>query len=278
VTLSERATGTLQLALTRAVSRSLGECEVTFFERQPIDIATAEAQHSTYCHVLRRHGLHVLRLPAEHALPDAVFVEDPVLVLDEVALALRAGAASRRGEVDSMLPVLERVRTVERMRAPATADGGDIVQIDHTLFIGRSTRTNDAGIRQIEEIVRPHGYRVVPVAMQGCLHLKSGCTWTGDRVLLNPDRVDATPFQEWRPIHVPETEPDAADVLRLATRVLIPASFPLTAALLRHEGYAVEPIDVSELQKAEAGVTCLSVIFDVETLPAGLEPLLLTED
>jgi dimethylargininase len=263
----------MQIALTRAVSRSIGDCEVTFVERSPIDIGRAEAQHDAYCRTLERHGLLVLRLPAEHELPDAVFVEDPVLVLDEIAIGLRAGAASRRAEVESMLPALQHFRTIERMQAPGTADGGDIVRIDRTLFIGRSARTCEAGIRQLADIVQPHGYRVIPVSMQGCLHLKSGCTFTGDRVLLNPDYVDPTPFAAWRPIPVPVTEPEAADVLRLATHVLMPDTFPLTAALLRREGHAVETIDVSELQKAEAGVTCLSVIFETDNLPAAARPL-----
>jgi dimethylargininase len=126
-------------------------------------------------------------------------------------------------------------------------------------------------------MVRPHGYRVVAVAMQGCLHLKSGCTWTGDCVLLNPAYVDPAPFAAWRQVHVPPVEPNAADVLRVGAQVLIPSSFPVTAALLRHEGHEVETVEVSELQKAEAGVTCLSVIFDSHIVPAAVRPLVLPE-
>jgi dimethylargininase len=258
----------MPIALTRAVSRMLSECEVTYVERSPIDVARAAAQHDAYCRVLAAHGLTVLRLPAQDEMPDAVFVEDPVIVLDEVAIALMSGAASRRAEAESILPILRLFRPIETLRLPGTVDGGDVVRIDRTLFIGRSSRSNSEGIRQLGELVTAHGYRVVPVPMQGCLHLKSGCTWVGDgRVLINPAYVDASSFQLYSPICVPAAEPAAADVLRLGDAVLMPDTFPLTAALLKREGYAVETVDVSEFQKAEAGVTCLSVIFEAEALP-----------
>jgi dimethylargininase len=202
-------------------------------------------------------------------MPDAVFVEDPVTVLDEVAIALVSGAASRRAEVESMLPILQCFRPIETLHLPGTVDGGDVVRIDRTLFIGRSSRSNAEGIRQLGEIAAAHGYRVVPVQMQGCLHLKSGCTWVGDgRVLINPAYVDVSAFAKYSPICVAAEEPEAADGLRLRDCVVLPHTVPLTAALLRREGYPVETVDVSEFQKAESGVTCLSVIFEAEALPA----------
>ncbi len=249
-------------AITRAVSRSLAECELTWLERVPIDVALAMRQHDAYAQALERQGLRVLRMPAEDGLPDAVFVEDPLLVLDEVAVALRMGAVSRRAEVDSLLPVIGEYRDVIRMQPPGTIDGGDIVRIGRQLFVGQSSRSDAPGTAQLAAIVAGFGYTVVPVAVRGCLHLKSGCTSLGDRVLLNAGWIDASPFQSFHPLHVPASEPAAADVLTLPHTLLLPASFPATAELLRATGHSVTTVDVSELQKAEAGVTCMSVLFD----------------
>jgi dimethylargininase len=264
----------MRIALTRAVSRSIADCEVTFVERAPIDVALAEAQHAACIELLRRHNLVVLRLPAQHALPDAVFVEDPVVVVDEVAVALRAGATSRRPEVDSIVPVLERFREVRPIEEPGTIDGGDVLAIGHTLFAGRSQRTNDDGISQLASIVRPHGYDVIAVDMHDCLHLKSGCTFLGRHLLINPDWIDASPFGALPLVRVASDEPDAGDVLRLDPAILMAEGFPATAAAVRACGYAVETLDISEFRKAEAGVTCLSVIFEATSVPPDLDALI----
>jgi len=261
------------VALTREVSRSIGDCEVTFIERMPIDVALARRQHEAYCVALGRHGLAVIRLPARDDQPDAVFIEDPLLVLDEVAIVLSPGAASRRAELDSLVPVIEQFRPVERITLPATIDGGDVLRIGRRLFVGESTRTNTHGVRALDELASPHGYGVIPIRVRGCLHLKSGCTCVGDRVLINADWVDSEPFRDFAPI--PVAEPWAADVLQLPDSILIPSSFPETAARLAGLGYAVDAIDVSELQKAEAGVTCMSVIFEAPALPPDLQRLVI---
>jgi dimethylargininase len=263
----------MRFALTRGVSASLADCEVTFVQRDAIDVDRAVHQHLRYTQLLQSHGYTVLRLPARHDLPDAVFVEDPVIVLDEVAIALRAGAPSRRAEVDSIMPVLEAFREVRRIADPGTVDGGDVLCIGRTLFVGLSTRSNTDGIRQLGEAVVPFGYRVVPVPMRDCLHLKSGCTWLGREVILDPARVEAAPFADYPVVHVPETEADAADVLLLEDVIVMADTFPRTAELVRSLGHVVEAIDVSEFQKAEAGVTCLSVLFEAPALPAAVAGL-----
>jgi dimethylargininase len=257
----------MRVALTRAPSHSLAQCEVTYLERQPIDIERAERQHESYVRLLRDLGHEVIRLPAEHDLPDAVFVEDPVIVLDEIAVGLRSGAESRRTEVESLMPVLERYRPVHRIEAPGTIDGGDVLRIGRTLHVGRSRRTSDDGIRQLAALVEPFGYMVNAVSMDGCLHLKSGCTYTGREVLIDPDRIDESAFPGLTLLPVPASEPDAADILWLGSSIVIADTFPQTTRLLRERGHAVHPIDVSEFQKAEAGVTCLSVIFEATTRP-----------
>lgn len=248
-------------ALTRQVSPSFAACELTFLARRPIDVGKAIAQHRAYEACLSELGAHVLSLPAEPSFPDAVFVEDPAIVLDEVAIITRPGAESRRGETKSLARALAPFRELRRLLEPGTLEGGDVVHVGKTLYVGLSKRTNQAGIEQLAELLKPFGYRVVPVEVTGCLHLKSGTCWAGgDVILANRQWVDASAFEDFRIIDV--AEPDAADVLPLNGKVVIPSTFPRTAEVLAAAGFAVHPIDVSELQKAEAGVTCMSLLFE----------------
>jgi dimethylargininase len=250
-------------AITRAVSPSMNDCQLAFMERQPIDIAKAIAQHGRYEACLASLGIAVVSLPAVPEQPDAVFVEDPAIVLDEVAIMTRMGAESRRGESASLAEAIARFRPLRWIGAPGTIEGGDVVRIGATLFAGRSARSNDAGIAQLAQELAPFGYAVRPVEMRGCLHLKSACTYLGrDTVLANRDWADLGPFAHVRVIETPRSEPAAADVLAIGETVIVPASFPETARMLEGAGWRVVAIDVSELQKAEAGVTCMSLIFD----------------
>lgn len=247
-------------AIVRGVSPSMNRCELTYLERQEIDIGRAVAQHGAYVRCLRELGVSVDELPADPELPDCVFVEDPAVVVDEVAVIARMGAASRRPETIAMAQALGRYRPLHRMSAPATLDGGDVFRVGRTLFAGLSQRTNAEGIRQLREAVTPYGYEVQPVEVRGCLHLKSGACWIGGRTLLvNREWVDVTQFEGYDLVDV--QEPWAADVLVLGNVVLMPEGFPRTQAELTRSGFTVRSIDVSELQKAEAGVTCMSVIF-----------------
>jgi dimethylargininase len=247
-------------AIVRAVSPALGQCELTYLERQEIDVARAIEQHANYVRHLRESGLTVYELPADPRLPDSVFVEDPAVVVDEVAVIARMGAESRRGESQAMAEALARYRPLVRMTAPATLDGGDVFRVGQTLFAGLSRRTNGEGIAQLRAAVEPWGYEVRAVEVRGCLHLKSGACWVGGETLLvNREWVDASVFDGYDMIDV--EEPWAADVLVFGNFVLMPEGYPKTRALLERAGFPVRTIDVSELQKAEAGVTCMSVIF-----------------
>jgi dimethylargininase len=250
-------------AVTRKVSPNLGSCQLEFLKRSEIDVAQAAAQHRRYEACLEDLGARVLSLPALSEYPDCVFVEDPALVLDEIAIATRMGVASRRGETESLAAALAQFRPVSALREPATLEGGDVARMGKRLYVGLSRRTNAEGIRQLAELVQPLGYRVVPVAVTGCLHLKSACCSIGDdTVLMNPTLIDATPIRDCEVLRVPAEEPFASDVLRIGATVVIPASFPRTRDLLESSGFDVRPIDVSELMKAEAGVTCMSLVFD----------------
>jgi len=252
-------------ALTRQVSPSFAACELTFLARQPIDVAKAMEQHRDYEACLRELGAHVISLPADPEFPDGVFVEDPAIVLDEVAIITRPGAESRRGETETIAQALAPFRELRYLRAPATLEGGDVVHIGKTLYVGLSRRTNREGIEQLAYFLEPFGYRVVPVEVHGCLHLKSGACWAGgDAILANRRWVDTTPFHGFRIVDVAPDEPSAADVLPIGNTVLVPSNFIETRKILQASGIAVRPIDVSELQKAEAGVTCMSLLFETQ--------------
>ena len=251
------------MAITRAVSPSMNDCQLAFAERRPIDIAKAVAQHDQYQACLRSLGIAVVSLPALPDLPDAVFVEDPAIVLDEIAIITRMGAESRRGESASLAEAVARFRPLRWIAAPGTLEGGDVVRMGSALFVGRSARSNDAGIAQLARELAPFGYAVRAVEMRACLHLKSACTYLGhDTLLANRSWVDLATFGNARVIDVAPGEPAAADALAIGDTVIIPASFPETAHTLEDAGWRVLPIDVSELQKAEAGVTCMSLVFD----------------
>jgi len=248
------------VAVTRAVSRSISECELTFLKRKAIDYARADAQHRAYEDCLRSLGLRVISLPAIEDLPDSVFVEDPAVVLDEVAILGRPGAPSRRPEVPCLAAALAPFRPLRRIAAPGTLEGGDIVRAGRTLFAGLSGRTNAEGVAQLAAIAEPLGYRVVPVEVRGCLHLKSACCYLGGETMLaNREWFDAGALAGYRLLDVAEEW--AADVLAIGETVLMPANFPETAALVKAEGFHTHALDVSELQKAEAGVTCMSLTF-----------------
>ncbi|MGC1905862.1 MAG: arginine deiminase family protein [Candidatus Acidiferrum sp.] len=254
-------------AITRAVSPSIVDCELTFVDRQPIHLAKAQSQHHDYELLLEKLGAKVISLPAEPTLPDSMFVEDPAIVLDELAVIFPLGTKSRQPEAPSLAKALAPFRKLAHVTAPASIEGGDVLCIDRTLYVGQTTRTNPEGIRQLAEIVAPHNYKVVPVPVTGCLHLKSGVTWVGGVTLLaNRPWFDTTPFSGFKWIDVDSVEPHAANALALGDTVIFPASFPLTRAKIESAGFHVTPLDISELQKAESGLTCSSLIFEVSSV------------
>jgi dimethylargininase len=251
------------VALTRAVSPALARCELTFVERRPIDLSKAEAQHRDYQQLLAKHGAKVICLPAEPELPDSMFVEDPAIVLDELAVILPLGAASRRPEAESLEKALSHIRKIARVELPGTVEGGDILRVGRRLVVGVTGRTNSEGIRQLAGILAPYGYEVTGVSVTGCLHLKSAVTHVGRNTLLaNRAWFDTDPFLDFTWIDVDPAEPHAANALAIGDTVIFPACFPRTRARLETAGFQVTSLDISELQKAESGLTCSSLIFE----------------
>jgi dimethylargininase len=250
------------IAITREISDDFAKCELTHLERVPIDVDVARAQHEEYVRVLAELGCRVIRISSGEHLPDSVFIEDTAVVLDEVAIICRPGAESRRAEVDAVAGTLWLHRKLEEIQAPATIDGGDVLVAGRTLFIGRSSRTNDEAIAQCARVCEPLGYQIRPVEVRECLHLKSAVTALDNRrLLVNPDWIDTTVLTPFEVIDVHPDEPAAANVVRLDAALVAAAAFPKTASRLEHRGYLVRTVDVSEIAKAEGAVTCCSLIF-----------------
>ncbi len=252
------------VALTRKPSSLLESGERTHVGREAIDVSRALVQHDMYRATLAMCGLDVHRLDDAEAFPDGVFVEDTAVVVDEVAVITRPGAACRRPEVGGIELALRAYRVTERVAAPATLDGGDVVVVGRTILVGRSERTNEEGIHALAGITRRFGYGVVPVRMRGCLHLKSGCTLLPDgRLLLNRAWIEIDDLAGFDLVDVANDEPWGGDVAIANDMIIAAKTFPKTIVILEREGFAVKAVDVSEFARAEGGVTCLSLIFRV---------------
>jgi dimethylargininase len=250
------------IAITRGVSPTIGKCELTYLERKAIDVQLAQAQHHQYEECLAALGCEVHRLLAEPDLPDSVFVEDIAIVVDELALITRPGADSRKPETISVARALEPYRKLYYIEAPGTVDGGDVLRVGKTIFVGLSSRSNPSAIEQMRGILQPYGYTVEGVRVNGCLHLKSAVTQVAqDTLLINSDWVDAHTFREWNLIEVDALEPHAGNALLVGETVVYPTGFPRTRRRLEAHGIPVMTVDLSELAKAEGAVTCCSLIF-----------------
>ena len=250
-------------AITRAISPAFNACELEFLERQKIDLARAAAEHDEYERFLAEMGASLISLLAEADLPDSVFVEDPAVVVDEVAVMTRMGAVSRRREGESLAAALARFRPLLWIQEPATLEGGDVLRVGRKLFAGHSARTNAEGIEQFRRELQPFGYQVERVEVWRCLHLKSAVTYLGDQtVVINRSLIDPAPLAGFRMIDVAEEEPWAANTLALGGVVLIPTAYPRTAEKIESAGFRTRAIDISELMKAESGLTCSSLIFE----------------
>lgn len=251
------------IAITRPPTGALARCELTYLDRQPIDLTRALEQHRRYEETLRALGVNVVRLPAEDDMPDACFVEDTVCVLNEVAIMANPGAASRRGEIASVAKALESLRKITRVAGDATFDGGDVLRVGSTVFVGQTKngRTNQAGAEAISDVAVPLGYTVRVIPFDGCLHLKSAATQLGEKaVIVNHDWVDPSAFALLKVVCASPREPSGADVLLVGDMVIAAASAPETVETIKRAGYQTKTLDVSEFEKAEAALTCLSIL------------------
>ena len=249
-----------QIALVRRPSTRLGDGIVTHVDRLPVDPELAAEQHAGYVAALAEAGWQVRDVAPADELPDSAFIEDAVVVFDGLAVLTRPGAPERLAEVEGAeAAVRELGLDLARIEAPGTLDGGDVLRVGATLYVGRGGRTNDEGIRQLGELVAPRGGTVVAVALDGVLHLKSAVTALPDGTIVCADErcVDTGALPRIRP--VPE-EGGSHVVLLGGNRILMAASAPRSADLFRELGLDVTTVDISEFEKMEGCVTCLSVL------------------
>ena len=246
--------------LVRAPSSGLAEGIVTHIRRAPVDVPLARAQHAAYADALAASGWIIQPVPVAEDCPDSVFVEDAVVVCEDLAVLARPGARTRRAEVAGVAGIARSLglRTA-RIQEPGTLDGGDVLQAGHTVYVGRGGRTNGAGIRQLRTLLAPLSRTVIAVPLGNVLHLKSAVTALPDGTfLLLPQLVPAGLFPAVRPA---EEETGCHVVPLGGDRVLIAASAPRTAELIDDLGFTPVVVDISEFEKLEGCVTCLSVLL-----------------
>jgi dimethylargininase len=247
-------------ALVRRPSPGLGDGIVTYIDRRPVDAALAARQHDAYVEALEAAGWDVRWLPPADDLPDAVFVEDTVVICDDLAVLARPGRPERVPEVASMEEMIAELRLeMVRIEGKGTLDGGDVLQVGNTVYAGRSARTNEDALCQLARLLATRGRRVVPVTLNDCLHLKTAMTALPDGSLIGvPELLDTSAL----PYLGVAQEPAGGHVAVLGEKqVLLAASAPRTADQLASSGYDVTVVDISEFEKLEGCVTCLSVLI-----------------
>jgi dimethylargininase len=235
---------------------------ITMSDRGPRpDVARARRQHDDYVSRLESSGLNVTRISEDERYPDCVFIEDTAVLLGSLLVATRPGAVDRRGEVEPVMAVMADHFESTSIEPPGTLDGGDVVIMGDRVYVGRSARTNDAGIDQLGVIASAMGMVVVPVPVDGVLHLKSAVLPVdAETVVITPGTVDEGLFDGLRVIHEAAGEHHRFSALPLTDRVLVTMGAPATAAELEALGLTIDPIDVSEILAADGGLTCLSII------------------
>jgi dimethylargininase len=249
-------------AITRGVSRNIAACQLTYRSREEVNYEKAATQLERYCELLLEWGVDLMPLASSDSYPDCCFVQDTAVLLDEICIIASMGAPARLGEVSEVEKLIAPFRKIRRIFAPATLDGGDVVQFGKRLFVGLSSRTNARGISALSQIVERFGYTVVPVTVNGGLHLTTGCGIVNDEtVLLNPRWLDASAFKGLRQLHVPEEEPWAANTIRVEGAVCLEEEAPRTVDLVQPYAGSLNTLDISEFRKAEGSLSCLSLIF-----------------
>jgi dimethylargininase len=245
-------------ALVRRPSPRLGEGIVTHLERRPVDVELARVQWRAYVRALEDAGWEAVEAPPADESPDGVFVEDAVVVFEHVAVVARPGVPARRSEtVGVEAAVAELGYAIERIEEPGTLDGGDVLKIRDTVYVGLGGRTNAEGARQLRELLAPLGAKLVEVPVRGVLHLKSAVTALPDGSILGYPPLVPEAFRRHF-VAVPE-ESGAHVVLLRGGKVMLAADCPRTAELISARGYDPVVVDISEFQKLEGCVTCLSV-------------------
>jgi dimethylargininase len=251
------------LAVTHTIPDNFDQCVTTHISKLRPDLELARRQWDSYCQRLRSIGCKVHVLQANSHLPDAPFVEDTGVVVGNLFVGANLKAPSRRPEASVVASYFADTHDVVRLKSPAFLDGGDVLRVGNHFFVGQSERTNREGFEQFQAIVSPLGYKVVSIKVSGCLHLKTAITALDEEtLLLNPRWVSADDFSGYRILRTPESEPSSANILRIQSHLTGSSGCPQRDDLLGQAGYELGLLDISELAKAEAGLTCLSLLVE----------------
>jgi dimethylargininase len=235
---------------------------LTFVNRSSIDLQKAREQHRAYAKALEDLGVEVSMLTLNETMPDGVFVEDTAVMLDELAVITSMGTLNRRKEVPAIATEISKYRKTYEIPLPATLEGGDVLRIGRRIYIGETVRTNKDAISIFTRIVKPLGYQVDQVRVSGCLHLKTGISALNEETFIaNPKWLDLSLFKGCNIVEVPEDESFGGNVLVVNGTVLMNAAYPRTIDLVASLGFKIQTVDISEFEKAEAGLTCMSLIF-----------------
>ncbi|MGM0497220.1 MAG: dimethylarginine dimethylaminohydrolase family protein [Bacteroidota bacterium] len=218
-------------------------------------------QHDQYIQALEKCGLKITVLEKNNNFPDSVFIEDTAILTKEFATITNPTPKSRKEEIAGVIPTLkQQYNTIEFIATPGTLEGGDIMQVDNTFYIGRSSRSNDNGIRQFKKIITKHGYNAITVDMPAILHLKSGVSYLGNNILLIAEKLKDNPaFRSFKKIIAEEPEAHAANSLNINETILIPKECPSTFEKIKNEGYKVIELEITEFMKLDGGLSCMSL-------------------
>lgn len=247
-------------ALVRPVPDSYDRCVRS--NREEINVALAKKQHTEYCETLKQLGLKLITVDANNALPDSCFVEDTAAIFGEKAVICNMKTASRAKETLEVAKVLSRLKDTYFIKPPATIDGGDILRVEDTVFVGLTSRTSIHAVNQLECILTKSDFTVVPVRVNGVLHLKSACTYLGGNYVVMAEGFFETDLlRNFGKIVVPKGEEYAADCLAVNGTVLMAKGYPETRRLVEKAGFSTREMDVSEFRKGDGALTCLSILF-----------------
>lgn len=248
--------------LTHKPSQNLQDCELTYLNSEQIDYEKALLQHKSYCQMIESCGVEVETIEKNMHLADSVFVEDPIIVFDEVAVLTSMGVESRREESKALEDYFSSRKKIQKIQLPSKIEGGDVLVINKKVYVGLSARTNQEAIDELAKILAPFDYEVISVKVHGCLHLKTGCTALDENtILINKQWVEEEAFSNYKLIEIPEDEPFAANIMKINDYICMNENFPKTIELIKSLNYKVKTTDISEFVKAEAGLTCMSVRY-----------------
>jgi len=226
---------------------------------QPIDLKRACLQHEHYIAALEKTGVEIVSLPAIHGYPDAPFVEDTTVVFDHLALACPNKEKSRRGEGASIHKEIKKYRTIKTLPPSVTLDGGDVLNTDEKIFVGISSRTNFEAVNALAKFTKKP---VIPIKILRGLHLKTSVSYLGNDILvLDPSSLDTHPLREFKWIEIRRPNRYFANCLAIGNTVLISKGSNEVADKIHKEGFKTLSLDISEFEKADGGLTCLSIIF-----------------